>query len=281
MGEILIKNKGFNEIYLTRYYSGLYPYESNRDNVGFNDDNNPFSDYCFTTSCSTWQNDKIKILSLPDKGRLFYLTNPYAPTPIYANVVVGQMFIVRDLIDDRILRFNAEGSFDDQYSGNYLTQFNIQRFCGATSNNIISTVKLNMIEVRIGLQELYNVNIPQTCTGNGDGPTNYDVWCVGTKDFALSESIYLGANVGFYKMLIDGGTSQIGLTKQNGGMLNTSEILPITTMLTGSVAAAGENPPSSYPWGNPAVLTPAMYLFAFSLNGLNDWQNFTLAIYGQ
>lgn len=269
MGNFIFRNKGFKEIYLTRNYNSLATFNEFNDDAMFNDDVNPFSDYCFQVTCGIWQNDKIKILSLPDKGRLFYLTNPGVSVPVYANVTIGQMVLVRDMIDYKVLKFNAEGSTDEQFIGNYLTEFKIERFCGAQSNNIISTVKLNMIDARLAINPRYNLPIPQTCDSSGVNPTNYDVYCAGEVNTSFAS--ILNTSVGFVRMTFDGGTSELGLSKQGGGSLNLLEILPVSQGITATLSAMGINSPGAFPYGYPSQPVPANYRFQYSLDGINNW----------
>lgn len=277
MGEFIIKNKGFKELYLTRNYNSQTVYNQNKDDAYFTSDTNPFSDYMFQVTCGTWQNDKIKILSLPDKGRLFYLTNPNVGNPVYSNVSVGQMFLVRDLVDNKILKFNAEGNSNNQYTGNYLTEFNIERFCGNDSNNIIATVKLNMIDVKIEIGEKYDIFVTQTCNKvNGDSPTNYDVYCEGQQDFTMASK--LNISNGFFRMTTNGGTNELGLSKQNGGALVLMQVLPVSQGLTATLSAAGINSPSAYPWGYPSQPVEAYYMFQYSLNGIDNWIYFLFVV---
>lgn len=277
MGELIIKNKGYTELYLTRNYNSSTTFNQLRDDAYFNVDSNPFSNYCYQVTCGIWQNDKIKILSLPDKGRLFYLTNPNVGTPVYANVTIGQMILVRDLIDNKVLKFNAEGDSNNQFTGNYLTEFKIERFCGLQSNNIIASVKLNMLDAQVSIGERYQFYIPQTCQNNGNSPTNYDVWCQGSEDFSFAT--LLNASTGYIRMTLDGGTSELGLSKQNGGALVLMESLSVQTPITASLSASGINSPSAYPWGYPSQPVPASYVFQYSLNGIDNWIYFNLQIF--
>lgn len=274
MGEFIIKNKGFKELYLNRNYNSSGTYSQFKDDGFFNDGTNPFSDYMFQVTCGVWQNDKIKILSLPDKGRLFYLTNPNSGNPIYSNVTLGQMILVRDLIDNKVLKFNAEGDFDNQYSLNYLTEFKFERFCGADSNNIISSVKLNMVDARVYIGEKYELFITQTCEHNGASPTNYDVYCTGQQDFAFQQ--ILNTNLGFVRMTTNGGTSELGISKQNGGALVLMEVMSVNTVLTASLSSPGINAPGAFPYGYPSQPVPASYVFQYSLNGVDNWIYFYL-----
>lgn len=277
MGILKFKNKGKKEIYLTRSYNSVPAFTQYKDDAHFNDDQNPFSDYCFQVTCGNWQNDKIKITSLPNKGKLFYQTNPALSNPVYAPVEIGQIILVRDLIDYRVLQFNAEGSYNSQFTGNYLTEFKIERFCGTESNGIIATVKLNMIDVNIAVGGKYPLYIPQNCTNTGDSPTNYDVYCQGTLDFQFSQ--ILNTSVGFVKMTTDGGTSDLGISKQNGGALILFESLPVLTAITASLSAQGINSPSAYPFGYPSQPVAATYVFQYSLNGFDNWTYFYLQLY--
>lgn len=269
MGEIVIKNKGFKELYLTRNYNSQTTYNQYKDDAYFNDDVNAFSDYMFQVTCGTWQNDKIKILSLPDKGKLFYLTNPNQGNPVYSNITIGQMILVRDLIDNKILKFNAEGDFNNQFSGDYLTEFKIERFCGTESNNIISSVKLNMIDANVSIKEKYRVFVPQTCDHNGSSPTNYDVYCEGSLDFTFGSM--LNTNIGYVRMTTNGGTSELGLSKQGGGSLVLMEVMDVKTDLTATLSAAGINAPGAYPYGYPSQPITSTYIFQYSLNGIDNW----------
>lgn len=278
MGEFIIKNKGYKELYLTRNYNSTGLYNQFKDDAYFNSDTNPFSDYCFQVTCGNWQNDKIKILSLPSKGRLYYLTNPNIGNPIYSNVTVGQMILVRDLIDNKVLRFNAEGDTNNQFTDNYLTEFKIERFCGLNSNNIIGSVKLNMIDVHVSISTKHNLYISQTCTINGgDSPTNYSTFCTGENNTNFQQ--ILNASTGYVRMTTDGGTSELGLSKQSGGALVLMENISVGTNITASLASAGINDPSSYPYGLPSQPIPASYVFQYSLNGIDNWVYFTLQLY--
>ena len=101
---LTVSVKGVRNITLTRtYYYNTNNFSPYVDDVKFSDNSNPFSDMLFQSNCMNWNDDKIKILSLPDKGFLFYLQNPNQPLPIYAPVTVGQEIIVRDIIDNRVL----------------------------------------------------------------------------------------------------------------------------------------------------------------------------------
>lgn len=148
MANIIFKYKGKNDLNLTREFNSTPAFVANKDDVKFNDTSNPFSDYLASSSCGSWTDDKIKILSLPHKGRLFYLTNPGGGTAVYANVTVGQEIVVRDMTDNKVLKFSAEGSSDGQHTGNYFTEFTFERYCATTPSNVVSTVKLNMIDTQ-------------------------------------------------------------------------------------------------------------------------------------
>jgi len=276
MGEFIIRNKGFKELIISRNYNSLTNYSQFKDDGYLNVDSNPFSDYCYQVTCGIWQNDKIKILSLPDKGRLFYLTNPNAGNPIYSNVFVGQMILVRDLTDNKVLKFNAEGDFNNQFSGNYLTEFRIERFCGLVSNNIIASVKLNMVDAQVSIGEKYDLYIPQTCSNTGNSPTNYDVYCTGEVSFSFAQ--VLNTNIGYVRMTTDGGSPEIGLSKQNSGALILMEIMDVNTDLTATLSASGISDPAAYPYGYPSQPVPAYYVFQFSLNGIDNWVYFSLQV---
>lgn len=148
MANIIFKYKGKNDLNLTREFNSTPAFVANKDDVKFNDTSNPFSDYLASSNCGSWTDDKIKILSLPHKGRLFYLTNPGGGTAVYADVTVGQEIVVRDMTDNKVLKFSAEGSSDGQYTGNYFTEFTFERYCATTPSNVVSTVKLNMIDIQ-------------------------------------------------------------------------------------------------------------------------------------
>lgn len=276
MGEFIIKNKGFKELYLTRNYNSTGVYSQFKDDAYFNADTNPFSDYCFQVTCGVWQDDKIKIISLPDKGRLYYLTNPNLGNPIYSNVFVGQMILVRDLIDNKVLRFNAEGDSNNQYTGNYLTEFKIERFCGLNSNNIIGSVKLNMIDTQVSIEEKYELYITQECENNGSSPTNYDVYCTGELNFTMSN--VLNTSIGYIRMTTNGGTSEIGVSKQGGGSLVLMQVIDVNSNLTATLSAQGINSPSAFPFGYPSQPVAAYYIFQYSLNGIDNWIYFSLQV---
>lgn len=276
MGEIIVKNKGYKELYLTRNYNSQTTYNQYKDDAYFNDDANPFSDYMFQVTCGTWQNDKIKILSLPDKGRLFFLTNPNQGNLVYSNVIVGQLILVRDLIDNKILKFNAEGDSNNQFFGNYLTEFKIERFCGSDSNNIIASVKLNMIDAQVSINDKYDLFIPQICDHNGSSPTNYDVYCEGSLEFSFASK--LNTNIGYVRMTTNGGTPELGLSKQAGGALVLMEVMDVNTNITATLSAAGINDPGAYPYGYPSQPVPASYVFQYSLNGIDNWLYFNLRV---
>ena len=151
MANIIFKYKGKNDLNLTREFDSTTAFVANKDDVKFNDTSNPFSDYLASSSCGSWTDDKIKILSLPHKGRLFYLTNPGGGTEVYADVTVGQEIVVRDMTDNKVLKFSAEGSSDGQHTGNYFTEFTFERYCGVIPSNVVSVVKLNMIDLQVGI----------------------------------------------------------------------------------------------------------------------------------
>lgn len=139
---------------LTRNYNSLSVFTANKDDVGFNESGNPFYDYSLNSPCGSWTGDKIKILSLPNKGRLYYNSTPLS-TPTYANVTVGQEIMVRDLIDYKVLRFSAEGSFNDEFTESYLTNFTFERYCVSTAQNITVKVNLNMIDDKVASTNFY------------------------------------------------------------------------------------------------------------------------------
>lgn len=275
MGEIIIKNKGFREILLNRNYNSAGTYSQFRDDVYFTINDNPFSDYLYQVTCGTWQNDKIKILTLPNKGRLYYLTNPNSGTPVYANVTIGQMILVRDMTDNKVLKFNAEGDSNNQFTGNYLTEFKIERFCGVNSNNIIASVKLNMVDAQVNIPEKNELYITQNCEiQSGSSPTNYDTFCTGSRDFTFAE--ILNTNVGYVRMTVNGGTAELGISKFGGSSLVLLEVMAISTNLTASLASPGINSPAAYPYGYPSQPVPASYVFQYSLNGVDNWIYFYL-----
>lgn len=143
MAYINIQSLGVNNMTLSRNYDAAQTYSLHRDHIMFNEGSNAFSDFCLNSPCGSFANDKIKFLTLPDKGFLFYNTNPTGVAN-YAPVTIGQEMLVKDLIDYKILKFNGEGSADGQYAINYLTSFKIERFCSGVSTNVITTVNLNM-----------------------------------------------------------------------------------------------------------------------------------------
>lgn len=145
MAEIKIQYKGSREVTLTNNYYPAESYLSNKNNINFNSIGNEFRDLLLNSTCGNLNDDNIKITQLPDKGRLFYLTNPNSTNPIYLNVYVGQIITVSALLNDNILRFNAEGSVNNEQTQSYLTNFKFERYCNLTSNNVIVTVNLNMI----------------------------------------------------------------------------------------------------------------------------------------
>lgn len=149
MSNINIKSKGGQEIVLSREYNSNSLHNLNKDDVGFNDTPNQFSDFCLNSICGNWENDKIKIISLPNKGRLFYLTNPYAQNEIYADCYIGQEIIIRSMVDEKVLMFAAEGTTDNAFTGNYLTEFTIERYCGDTPSNVLTKVKINMVDMKL------------------------------------------------------------------------------------------------------------------------------------
>lgn len=145
MAELNFKYKGQREFYLTRYFDPYSDFTPFKDDVGFMDENNPFSDFISSSTCGNWETDKIKFLSIPDKGFLFYLTNPQSTPAIYDHVQVGQEILTRNLIAYNVLGFNGEGLENNQYTENYLTEFSFERMCSGVSSDVIFTVKLNMI----------------------------------------------------------------------------------------------------------------------------------------
>lgn len=277
MGVLKFTNKGVGEIYLTRYYNSESVYNSEKDDLHFNDDQNPFSDYCFQLTCGNWQNDKIKILTLPTLGKLFYQTNPGASIANYAAVTIGQMITVRDMVDFRILKFSAEGEYDGQFLGNYLTEFTIERFCGTTSNNIITTVKLNMVDIQQGLIYSYERNIPQICRWQTRySPDNYTTKCTGQIDFTVGGIINI-AN-GFFRLILeDFGFITVQKSSDNS-VLQLNDILDLTTPLKAILDAPGMPDPNAYPNGNPSNEYKT-YKFEYSPDGMNAWEEFQISFY--
>lgn len=149
MAELKIKIKGRKDIYLTRNYNSFNPLPQNTDNVKFNDTVNDFSQWCLASSCDVPAKDKIKIVSLPDKGRLFYLLNPNQPSPTYADVTVGQEILISDLVYNKVLKFSAEGATNNQYTDNYTTIFQVERYCDTKVKNEQVFIHLNMIDEKI------------------------------------------------------------------------------------------------------------------------------------
>lgn len=114
-----------------------------------------------------------------------------------------------------------------------------------------------------------------TCSNShGDSPTNYDVYCTGSEDFAFSDNFLINTTVGFIRLTVDANSNEIGISKSGGGALIINESIPVTTILTASYAAVGQNPPSAYPWGYPANTPPAIYTFEYSVNGTSGWTSF-------
>lgn len=164
MANITISVKGKFEINLTRNYNSLAVFNENKDDIGFNDSINEFYNYCLSSPCGSWVGDKIKILTLPDKGRLFYNATPLA-SPTYFDVVVGQEISVRDLIDYKVLKFNGEGTYNNQFTDNYFTTFTFERYCVATSQNVTVSTKLNMIDLKILGSNIYVSDVIRDTAG--------------------------------------------------------------------------------------------------------------------
>lgn len=149
MSNLKVKIKGRKNLTISANYNSLSTsYTQNKDDVKFGDGSNLFKDYLFTSSCGNWQDDKIILKALPDKGRLFYLTNPLDSVPVYADCFVGQAIIVRDILDNKVLKFQAEGSSDNQFTGTYITELKFERFCGNTSSNIMTYLTINMVDLQ-------------------------------------------------------------------------------------------------------------------------------------
>ncbi|WP_428067402.1 hypothetical protein [Chryseobacterium gambrini] len=110
------------------------------------------------------------------------------------------------------------------------------------------------------------------CTANGDGPTNYTVWCTALDDFSLSD--VMGITSGYIRLKVDGGNYTFGLSKFGGGYLIVDQVLPITQILTASYGAAGQNPPSAWPWGYQSNEPAVYFQFEYSLDGVNGWTSF-------
>ena len=180
MANIIFKYKGKNDLNLTREFNSTHEFVANKDDVKFNDTSNPFSDYLASSSCGSWTDDKIKILSLPHKGRLFYLTNPGGGAAVYADVTVGQEIVVRDMTENKVLKFSAEGSSDGQYTGNYFTEFTFERYCATTPSNVVSTVKLNMIDIQQAVSVLSITNVRQDEIGSEVRNVLYDLTVTGS-----------------------------------------------------------------------------------------------------
>ncbi|WP_294203160.1 hypothetical protein [uncultured Chryseobacterium sp.] len=274
MTQLIIRNQGFKRIYLTRTYNSLATFTSTYDDIGFNSGTNDFNDYCLTGGCADAQNDKIKILSLPDKGRLYYITNPAASNPIYQNVSVGQMIKIKDLTENKILRFCAEGSSDQEFTGNYVTQFTFERYCGNTPSNIIVETKLNMLDAKIRVSAII-VPLSVVCQGIPvPGPVVFPmppavIWCFGWKLFSVSD--YFGSNTGFIRMKINGATTRLTLRKSNGNPLNLNEILSVTFSLEARIDIVSNLP------GYPSP-PPAIYTFEYSIDGVTNWSEFTIQL---
>lgn len=147
----------------------------------FGEGTNTLKDYLFTSNCVVWQDDQIKILSLPDKGKLFYLTNPNFPTPIYAECFLGQMIVVRDILDNKVLKFQAEGFTDNAFTGTYMTMFKFERFCGQTASNVVTHLSLSMVDDMTIPVEPSKLVIRDIVFGNNnDGTTTYNLEVTGS-----------------------------------------------------------------------------------------------------
>ncbi|WP_294304910.1 hypothetical protein [uncultured Chryseobacterium sp.] len=143
----------------------------------------------------------------------------------------------------------------------------------AATSNMLSYTKQQEIT------KFYKKNINGIdCVSNGNGPTNYDVWCTARENFSLSDSNLTGISTGFIRLIVDGGTSEIGLSKATGAPLMINQVLPITSVLTVSYAAAGQNPPEAYPHGYPANVSPSVYRFEFSADGTTNWSVFDFSL---
>lgn len=272
MANLTFINKGHKELYLSRNYNSLENYNRYRDNAGFNDGKNSFSDYCFESSCSIWQNDKIKILSLPNKGKLFYLTNPNATTPIYADVTIGQLIIVRDLIDNKVLKFNAEGSSNNQFTDNYITEFKIERFCGNNSSNIIATVKLNMVDIKLDLKANYNIFIPKNYTTAGweDERSDGSGYLDGSLEFTFSSII--NASSGFVRFKTNGDNNEIRLQRIDGQPIVINQNIDINNQFRSVLFSSCSSPTQCMP-----VINIATYSLEYSLDGI-FWIPFTIKL---
>ena len=145
MAEIIINYKGGKGIVITNNYYPSEGFIQNKSTVNFNAPSSDFRNELLTSPCGDISIDKIKIISTPDKGRLFYVTNPGVLPNAYANVYVGQIISVSDLLNNNIMRFNAEGSVNDEEITTYITSFKFERYCALNSTNVITTVELNMI----------------------------------------------------------------------------------------------------------------------------------------
>ena len=145
MSNIKVKIKGVKQITINRTYNSLAPYVQYRDDAKMADTTNAFTDYLSSSGCDP-NEDKVVIKTLPDKGKLFYLTNPAAPTPVYAEVTTGQSILVKDILINKVLKFQAEGFSNNAFSGTYMTAFKFERFCGTVSTNVIATVNLSMVD---------------------------------------------------------------------------------------------------------------------------------------
>lgn len=153
MANLKIKSKGINDIYLTRGYNTEALFNINKDDVLFNETVNDFNSILSISSCSSWTNDKIKILSLPNKGRLFYKDS----SNTFSNCYVGQEILVTDLLLNKVLKFNAEGMFNDQNTTSYITSFSFERYCGIVESDVICNVNLNMIHNTVSNVRIANI----------------------------------------------------------------------------------------------------------------------------
>ena len=170
--------------------------------------------------------------------------------------------------------------YKDQYgniveeSGYCITDTNIQ----IVASEILQVIGLNTEICDAPNLTNYQVNISGNITCNpqgGDGLTGYSNYCTGNTPFTVSS--LSGVASGYIRMVVDAGTGDIGIQKTVGA-LALNEIVPITEQLEATFAGSGSNPPEAYPWGYPPSITPIVYSFQYSPDGVNSWDDFTITI---
>lgn len=195
---LTVSVKGVRNITLTRtYYYNTNNFSPYVDDVKFSDNSNPFSDMLFQSNCMNWTEDKIKIIALPHKGLLYYIQNPNNPLPIYAPVTIGQEIVVRDIIDNKVLKFSGEGNSNNENTDSYLTSFSFIRKCGQTESDTIVNVGLNMIVSRANA--ILKLNVLKTTEV---GETEYEL-TVSNRDFNGYVHVIANRTVGENAITID------------------------------------------------------------------------------